>query len=276
MSAFLKESRVESHHLDARLIVAHALGLDPMDIYRRPDLLIDAEHESAVISLIGRRASGIPTAYIIGKKEFWSLSLAVDERVLIPRPETELVVEESLAAARSLPEDLTVLELGAGSGAVSIAIGMELARARIVSTDISRQALTVAETNVSVHGLKYRIVLEQGDLFKAVNSDDQFDLIVSNPPYLTDEEMAGLPPEVRTEPDGALRGGVDGLAVIERIVNAAPDYLNAGGFLIFEIGAQQQYAIKQLIENTDGLMLTHTRSDYAGRPRVVIAQRTDT
>jgi release factor glutamine methyltransferase len=276
MSEFLKESGVESHHLDARLIVAHVLGLGPTDIYRRPDLLIDAEHGSAVVSLIGRRASGIPTAYIIGKKEFWSLSLTVDERVLIPRPETECLVEESLAAARRLPEDRPVLELGTGSGAVSIAIGMELAGARIVSTDISPEALSVAETNVSVHGLRDRIVLKRGDLFDAVNPDDRFDLIVSNPPYLTDEEMGGLPPEVRSEPYGALRGGVDGLAVIERIVGAAPDYLNAGGFLIFEIGARQHNAVRQLVEKTDGLSFSHTRSDYAGHPRVIIAQRTNT
>ncbi len=244
-SEFLKENGVESHWLDSQLIVTHALGLEPIDIYRRPDLPVDPRHESAVSSLIRRRARGVPTAYIIGKKEFWSLSFTVDERVLIPRPETEFLVEESLAAARSLPQDMTILELGTGSGAVSIALGVELVGARIVSTDISPEALSVAETNASIHGLRDRIVFKRGDLFNAVDPDDRFDLIVFNPPYLTDEEIAALPPEVRAEPDEALRGGNDGLAIIERMVARTPAHLKAGGFLIFEIGAGQEHAARR-------------------------------
>ena len=202
------------------------------------------------------------------------MSISVDERVLIPRPETEILVEESLAAARSFTKDMTILELGTGSGAVSIALAMELVHARIVSTDISSQALSAAEANVSIHGLKDRIVFRRGDLFEAIEPDDRFDLIVSNPPYLTDEEMKGLSPEVGAEPKEALRGGENGLAVIERIVAAAPDYLTIGGFLIFEIGAGQQDAARQLIERTNGLSLSHTRRDYAGNPRVVITKHT--
>lgn len=274
MSQLLKENGIESHDLDAQLIVTHAMGLEAIDIYRKPDLPTDTQHESAVLSLIQRRASGVPTAYIIGIKEFWSLSLTVDERVLIPRPETEILVEESLAAARSLPRDMKILELGTGSGAISIALGMELVHTRIVSTDISPQALSVAETNVFIHGLQDRIVFRRGDLFNALRTDDQFDLIVSNPPYLTDEEMNGVPREVMAEPKEALRGGKDGLAVIKRMVGAAPDYLKVGGFLIFEIGAGQEDAAIQLIENTNGLSFSHTRRDYAGQPRVVITQRT--
>ncbi|MBN2225389.1 MAG: peptide chain release factor N(5)-glutamine methyltransferase [Deltaproteobacteria bacterium] len=274
VSQFLSLNGIQSHHLDARLIVTHALGLDPIDIYRKPNLPIDGKSESAVLSLMVRRASGVPTAYIIGIKEFWSLSITVDERVLIPRPETEILVEESLAAARSFTGDMTILELGTGSGAVSIALAMELVAARIVSTDISPSALSAAEANISIHGLQDRILFKRGDLFEAIEPDDRFDLIVSNPPYLTDEEMKCLPPEVGAEPEEALRGGENGLAVIERIVAAAPDYLTAGGFLIFEIGAGQQDAARKLIERTTGLSLPHTRRDYAGRPRVIITKRT--
>lgn len=271
-SALLTENGIESARLDARLIVAHALGLTPIDTYRNPDLPVDPALQSAIIALTQRRISGVPIAYIVGTKEFWSLSIAVDERVLIPRPETEILVEETLTAARMLPKDIAVLEIGAGSGAVSIALAMELTGARIVSTDVSRDALSVAETNVSAHGLTGRIVLKQGDLFAAVGREDRFDLIVSNPPYLTGDEMGALPSEVRTEPELALRGGKDGLSVIERIVEGAPDRLNAGGFLILEIGAGHEYDVRQLIERTRGLSVSRTRCDYAGHPRVVIAQ----
>jgi release factor glutamine methyltransferase len=272
-SDLLREKGIDSHLLDARLIVAHSLGLDPVDIYRKPDLPVDPEHESALLSLVLRRASGLPTAYIIGTKEFWSLLFFVDERVLVPRPETEILVEESLAAARIFAEPVKILEIGTGSAAVSVALGMELAHARIVSTDVSREALEVARMNVMAHGLAERIAFMYGDLYCAVDSDDRFDLIVSNPPYLTDEEMRGLSPEVASEPDRALRGGKDGLSVIDPMIAGAVDHLNAGGYLIFEIGAGQVGAVRRLIEGTQGLSFIRTKNDYAGHPRVVIAQR---
>ncbi len=274
-SHILREKGIDSYRLDAQLIVAHCLGLDPIDIYRKPDLAIDPGRESALLSLISRRASGVPTAYIVGTKEFWSLSISVDERVLIPRPETELLVEESLAASRLFPEHLSILELGTGSAAVSIALGVELTGARIVSTDVSEEALNVARVNVLTHRLADRISLRHGDLFSAVDRDDRFDLIVSNPPYLTDEEMDGLSPEVRSEPGRALRAGKDGLSIIRPIIAGAVAHLNPGGFLIFEIGAGQASGVQQLIERTKGLSFIRTRNDYAGHPRVVIAQRTN-
>jgi release factor glutamine methyltransferase len=273
-SQILREKGIESYWLDARLIVAYCLGLDPIDIYRKPDLAIDPKRESALQSLISRRASGVPTAYVIGTKEFWSLSITVDDRVLIPRPETEFLVEESLAASRLFPEHIAILELGTGSAAVSVALGVELTGARIVSTDVSEEALAVARINVSAHALVDRISLGHGDLFYAVDPDDRFDLIVSNPPYLTDEEMNGLSPEVRSEPDRALRAGKDGLSIIRPMIAAAVTYLNPGGFLIFEIGAGQESGVRQLIARTKGLLFLRTRNDYSGHPRVVIAQRT--
>jgi release factor glutamine methyltransferase len=275
MSRLLAKSGVESHHLDAQLIVAHALGIDRLDIYRNPDLPVNTRQQAAVRSRISRRASGIPTAYITGTKEFWSLPISVDERVLIPRPETELLVEEALAAARTLPPEVKILEIGTGSGAVSLALGVELVNARIVSTDVSDDALKVAAANISAHGLTDRVGLKQGDLFAALEPDERFALIVSNPPYLTDEEMEGLTTEVRAEPRGALWGGRDGLSVIERLIRGAPDRVEAGGFLIFEMGSGQQQAVGRLIDETDGLVFSHMRNDYAGHPRVVAARRID-
>ncbi len=275
MSKLLKESGVESHVLDAQLIVTHVLGLDRLDIYRNPDLPVTPPQEAAIRSLIGRRASGLPTAYIISTKEFWSLPVSVDERVLIPRPETELLVEEAVTAARALPPAIGILEIGTGSGAVTVALGMELAAARIVSTDISEDALEVAAANISIHGLTHRVILKQGDLYGAVGPDERFALIVSNPPYLTDEEMEGLSTEVRAEPRGALSGGPDGLSVIERLVSGAPNHLDIGGFLIFEIGSGQGEAARRLIDDTDGLASSHIKKDYAGHPRVVVARSTD-
>jgi release factor glutamine methyltransferase len=272
ISRFLAERGVDTHHLDARLIVAHVVGIDPVDIYRNPDRILEKRHVSAALSLMRRRARGVPAAYLFGAKEFWSLSLFVDERVLIPRPETEVLVEESVTAARAPGREIRILDLGTGSGAVSIALAVELAGARIVSTDISPGALAVAGVNVRAHGLRDRITLVQGDLFGAVGTHERFDLIVSNPPYLTDEEMMTIPPGVRAEPDRALRGGAQGLSVIERMVSAAPGHLNAGGFLIFEIGAGQYEAAGRLIESTEGLSFSHMRRDYAGNPRVIIAR----
>jgi release factor glutamine methyltransferase len=273
-SQILREKGIESYRLDARLIVAYSLGLDPIDIYRKPDMVIDPGRETAMLSLISRRASGVPTAYVIGTKEFWSLSITVDERVLIPRPETELLVDESLVASRLFAEHIAILELGTGSAAVSIALAVELTGARIVSTDVSEEALAVARINVSAHRLADRISLRHGDLFYAVGPDDRFDLIVSNPPYLTDEEMNSLSPEVRSEPARALRAGKDGLSIIRPMIADAVAYLNPDGFLIFEIGAGQESEVQQLIARTKGLSFIRTRTDYAGHPRVVIVQRT--
>ena len=273
-SDYLDERGIDSSSLDARIIAAHILGLDPIDIYRKPDLLIDTGQETALWSLIESRASGVPTAYITGTKEFWSLPITVDKRVLIPRPDTEILVEESLSAARLFPEKVTILEIGTGSGAVSIALAVELGDARVVSTDISRSALAVARMNVLAHGLGGRIALKHGDLFAAVQSGVRFNLIVSNPPYLTDEEMNSLSPEVRSEPARALSAGVDGLAVISRIIAGSPDRLTPGGFLIVEIGVGHEDPVRELIARTDGLSFVRTRKDFAGHPRVITAQRT--
>lgn len=273
-SRLLRERDIDSPLLDARLIVAHCLGVDPADIYRKPDLPLDPRQERLVSSLIERRASGIPTAYVTGTREFWSLPFAVDERVLIPRPETEILVEESLTAARDLPDPLTVIELGTGSGAVSVALSVELLHARIVSTDISEDALSVARMNIARHGLADRITLRHGDLFSAVGSESRFDLVVSNPPYLTDREMHTLSPDVRSEPALALNGGRDGLSVIGRMLTDAAAHMTTGAFFLLEIGAGQEDAVRRLIVSTGGLSYIRTRTDYAGHPRVVIAQRT--
>jgi len=273
-SDYLKEQGIDSWSLDARLIGAHFLGLDPVDVFKKPDLVIDVKKETALRPLLERRASGVPTAYITGEKEFWSLPIIVDKRVLIPRPDTEILVEESLSFARLFPEQVTILDIGTGSGAISIALAMELRDARVVSTDISRSALSVARKNVLAHGLGGRIALRHGDLFAAIQPNVRFNLIVSNPPYLTAEEMNNISPEVRSEPDRALRAGSDGLAVISRIIPGATDYLTPGGFLIVEIGIAHEDTVRRLIAQTDGLSFVRTRRDLSGYPRVIIAQRT--
>jgi release factor glutamine methyltransferase len=275
MSKLLHESGIDSAALDARLLATHSLGLDRLDIYRNPGLPVTPDQEDAVRSLVDQRASGTPTAYLTGTKEFWSLSLSVDKRVLIPRPETELLVEEALAVARTMPRDMPIIDIGTGSGAVSLALAVELPGASIVSTDISADALDVAAVNVSAHGLTDRITIRRGDLFDAVGRDDRFSLIVSNPPYVTDEEMDRLSPEVRSEPDAALRGGRAGLSVIERLVRGAPAHLQDGGGLVIEIGSEQKEAVRRLIDETEGLVFHRMRRDYAGHPRIVTAHHID-
>jgi release factor glutamine methyltransferase len=255
--------------LDARLLAEFVLGWTTERFFVDAGSEAPSDFESRYASLMSRRAAREPFAYIVGHQEFWGLEFTVTADVLIPRPETELIVEavlglvEKNAAAR-------IADVGAGSGCLAIAIACERPAAALVATDTSDAALHVAQHNAARHGVADRVHLRRADLLNGV--DERFDLIVSNPPYVRERDRAALQAEVRFEPSGALFAGDDGLDVIRRLVQNAPRWLNAGGTLIFEFGFGQADAVGQLISSTAGLRMIALRRDLQDIPRIAIAR----
>ena len=234
---YLHSHNSPSPRLDAEILIAHVMGYRRLDLYLNHDRPLTKQEYNTIVTPIVRRGSGVPVAHITGIKEFYSLDFIVNESVLIPRPETEFLVSESLMDIRMKNlSDPSILEIGAGSGAVAISLATSLDVGTIIATDISEDALQVMGLNCKRHDVFKRITLKPGDLYEPI-AGQTFDLIVSNPPYLTDTEMELLPPEVQNEPRGALAGGPSGLDVIAPLVTGAPEHLRENGCLIFEIGA---------------------------------------
>ncbi|MBN1573885.1 MAG: peptide chain release factor N(5)-glutamine methyltransferase [Deltaproteobacteria bacterium] len=278
-SSYLKEMGIESHRLDSELITAKVLDARRIDLYLMHDRPLTPEEWREIGSLILKRGGGAPTAYITGEKEFWSISISVNESVLIPRPETEVLVEETLAVIGGIDEEVvSILEIGTGSGAVAMALSAELPGASITATDISKDAIKVASENLKRHGFSDRVDLLCGSLYEPIILlEKKYDVILSNPPYVSAEQMESLPVEIKREPyialDGSVNGGADGLDVIRPIIDGAPDYLIAGGHLLLEIGSDQMDGVRKIVEDTPGLSFLKTRMDYASLPRVVVAVR---
>ena len=272
----LTSKGIGSGPLDAEVLLAHALGA------RREELLV-AGHASlndaqlrAYERLLSRRLAREPTAYITGKREFWSLDIHVAPDVLIPRPETEFLVEIALAMAAQLRcnERIKILDLGTGSGAIAIALAAELPGARIVATDISAAALAVARGNALRSAVASRIRFVESDLFESLDAAERFDLMVSNPPYICRPEIDTLEPEVRRwEPRGALDGGVDGLDFYRRIAAQVFGHLEADGVVAVEIGAGMGAAVAPFFQERFDCGAVEVRKDYAGNERVVVARK---
>jgi release factor glutamine methyltransferase len=252
----------ESPRLDAELLLAVVLSTDRTGILRRHQDLLDPAHAAAYEALLARRLAGEPVAYLCGRREFWSLPLYVDCNVLVPRPETELLVEQALAA---LPpaRRCRVLDLGTGSGAIALAIATERTDADILAVDVSAGALAVAARNAAALGTA-NVKFRQSNWFSALHGE-QFDLIVCNPPYVAagDAHLAAL----RHEPALALTPGPTGLEAFELIAAAAPAQLSAGGVLLFEHGATQAEAVNALLAGA-GFGNLYAFRDYAGAWRV--------
>lgn len=256
--------------LDARLLAEHVLEWTTeryfADSHEAPPPSFAARFDA----LVARRAAREPFAYIVGRQEFWGLEIAVSPAVLIPRPETELVVEAACDAI-ALDSPVTVADVGTGSGCLAVAIARERPRAAIVATDLSDAAIAIARHNAETFGVANRIEFHHTDLLRGV--DDRFDLIVSNPPYVRNGDRPGIQPEVRFEPADALYAGADGLDVIRRLVPQATARLVDGGVLVFEFGFGQADAVTGLISSTAGLTMTRLRNDLQGIPRVAIAKK---
>ena len=261
---------VENSRLDAEVLLSHVLGKDRLYLYVHFDQPLESAELTAYREAVRQRAARLPVAYITGHKEFMGLDFSVSAPVLIPRPDTEILVEAALErlAAKPAPR---VADLGTGSGAIIVSLLQRLAAARGVAVDISPDALAVAKENGRRHGVEERLECRRGDLFTPLNGET-FDAILSNPPYISDAQMRELSPEVLQEPTLALAGGADGLNFYRRLVAEGAGYLNPGAFLGVEVGAGQAPAVAALADRT-ALTLEAVLKDYAGIERVVIFRR---
>jgi release factor glutamine methyltransferase len=242
-------------------------------LYAYPERTISKQEQKDFSFLVKRRLRREPVAYILGIKEFWSLSFEVTSDVLIPRPATEVLVEETLDVARDqfTGRNPDILEIGTGSGAISIAIASELQNVRIKATDISPSALSVAGCNAMRHGVSDSVIFLEGNLFEPVSGE--FDIIVSNPPYIPADVLNDLPPEVRYEPASALLGGSEGTEYHHGIITEGKDFLRPGGYLIMEIGDGQRTAVEDILLADDSYENICFRKDYEGIYRVVRAMK---
>ena len=271
----LRDAGMGTPRLDAELLLMETLGWSREGLYRNPERELRESQAERFESLVSRRLRAEPVAYMTGTREFWSLDFRVTPDVLIPRPETEHLVEAVLEFLASRPGPCRVLEIGTGSGAIAVCLARECAEAEIWATDVSAPALDVARDNASRHGVEGKIRWLRGDLFAPVHGlTERFDVLVSNPPYVPSGEIGGLQRDVRDwEPVLALDGGADGMDFYRRFVREGARHLRAGGLLAVETGAEQGGAVSRLLDAEAGFHRVRVRRDYAGLPRVVTAER---
>ncbi len=257
--------------LEAKQLLLKSCGISEEFFYSHPEQDVSSRRESAYFRLVSVRLEGVPLAYILGEKEFWSLGFKVSPGVLIPRPETEILVERVLALATKGKE--IIADIGTGSGNIAVSLASELPQARIVASDISAKALGLAETNAGLHKLS-NIRFVRGSLFgplQKLGFRGKCDFIVSNPPYVSRQEWETLPDEIRDhEPRKALVAGESGLEVIEKLIRLAPAFLKPGGYLCMEIGHGQEESVLSFF----GREWSESRSypDLSGIPRVVLGR----
>ena len=302
--AQLRAAQIPSHTLAAELLLMHALQRDRAWIYSHPEEWVDAAAAEKFLALIARRAAGEPVQYLTGKQEFWGLEFEVTPAVLIPRPETEHVVEVALArlGERGLKihmdsgaprETLRVADVGTGSGCLAVALAWELPHAEVFATDISAPALEIARRNAARHKVAARIHFSQCDLLIHLENTDPrtaraehaapastqdgplFDLIVSNPPYIARNDAAQLQREVRDhEPHAALFAGPTGVELYQRLIDQARDLLRHRGFLVLELGHDSAEHVRAIFAAQSGWTEVAITMDLAGVPRVLAAERT--
>jgi release factor glutamine methyltransferase len=271
-TSYLADRGSESPLLDTQVLLAHALGCKRIDIYTRFEDLAPEEGRQRFKELIRKRIEGCPVAYLVGRKEFFSLELEVTPAVLIPRPDSESLVDDCLRLAKEMAAP-TVLDIGTGSGNLVVAVARQHRGAKLTAIDISSEALAVASRNAATHDVADRIRFLQGDLFAPLAEAERFDFVLSNPPYIPHGDLATLARGVRDyEPHLALDGGPDGFNVFERLIDRARNHLVPGGYLIVEIGSPQEEPARKRILSTSGYELAPTIRDSSGHPRVLRAR----
>ena len=270
------EKGVDSPRLSAELLLAHVLGLERIELYTKFDTAVTKPQLDRLHKLVKRCAHHEPLAYIIGTTEFYSLKLKITPACMIPRPETELLVERAIEFLRTRKGQQFVCDLCTGCGCIAVAIAKNFADAKIIATDISEEALSVAVENVEMHNLKGRVELLAGDLFEPIIpylDVGKFDLIVCNPPYVSAAEYESLDKKIKDyEPREALYAGSDGLDVYGRIAEKANAFLKPDGALMLEIGYSQGPAVRELLERTGHFAEIKIEKDTSNNNRVVIAK----
>ncbi|BBO34512.1 peptide chain release factor N(5)-glutamine methyltransferase [Lacipirellula parvula] len=303
---FLKEKGAESPRLDAEVLLAHVRGCKRIELYTSFEQPASDELRAKFRELVKERAAGKPVAYLVGHREFFSLPFTVTPDVLIPRPETELLIVRALDIAKPQPrvndpperdsndvapnppapnppapkptpppaKPIAVADVGTGSGIIAVTLAKHLPSATLTMIDVSPAALAVAQKNAERNGVSDRITAVESDLFAALPAEQKFDLIASNPPYITSAEMQELAVDVRRyEPTLALDGGPEGTTVIERLIGQAAERLRPGGWLLMEISPTIVERVEQLLEADSRLQREPTQKDIAGLARVVQARR---
>ena len=266
------ERGLENPRLEAELLLAHVLDIKRLDLYLQFDRPLTNQQLDAFRALVRRRLKREPLQYIIGNVQFRELDLIVDSRVLIPRPETEVLVGVAIAWARGR-NDLVGLDIGTGSGAIALSLVHEKAASRVVATDISPEALDVARANAERMGLAGHVEFRRGSVWAAVATGEQFDIVISNPPYVAPAEREELQPEVRDwEPATALFADADGLSVVREIVSGFAS-VRTGGLLALEVGMTQAQQVAHEIESTGAFENVNVVRDLTGRDRIVTAVR---
>ena len=276
-TTYFRCNDIDSPRATAEILLAHALAAERIDLYVHYDQPLNAEELSRFKAIIKRRIKREPVAYILGHKEFWSMELAVTRHVLIPRPETECLVERALAYLETDTDSRRqrILELGTGSGAILIALASENTQHTYWGTDISAAAIQLARRNAESHGLAASIQFLIADWFAPFAvSAEPFDMIISNPPYIRSGELKRLQPEIQAfEPLEALNGSVDGLRCLRHIIQSAHLYLKPGGMLLLEMGHDQKVPLKQVIQHCDQYADVAFYTDYSGYDRIVAMRK---
>ncbi len=269
---FSRAPHIDAPRLEAQVLLAHVLECERIKLYTGFDRPLAPEELAAYRGLIQRRLAGEPVAYLVGEQEFWSLPFTVDARVLIPRRDTETVIEVVLDL---VPRDraLRIADLCTGPGTIAITLARELSQATVVASDVSADAVALAQINAERNGTSARVDIRCGDLWGPLAGEDDFDLLVSNPPYVPTDVIDTLSSEVRREPRLALDGGADGLDVVRRIVHQAGAHVRPGGWLVLEHGHDQAPAVAALIADTGAFAAAEVRADLGGNPRVSYACR---
>ena len=286
-TSYFEKVGVPNSRLDAELLLAHVLQVKRIGLYTDHEKRIGEKELARFKTLIQRRVKREPLQQILGETEFYGLKFKVTPDVLIPRPETELLVEETVRIldppspplTKRGPGGFSVLDIGTGSGCIAITLAKHFSNATIVATDISKEALEIARENAKRHEVSIEFILADIAPWKRFTAEGRtFDLIVSNPPYIPNGEFLNLQPEVRDfEPRKALEGGLDGLAAIQRILTEAPPFLQSGGSLLLEIGEDQGDSLRKLFEDIGSTIeFTTIKKDLAGHDRIVIARKLST
>ncbi|PQO26721.1 peptide chain release factor N(5)-glutamine methyltransferase [Blastopirellula marina] len=273
---YLESKGSEEARLEAQLMLGHALECPKIQLYARFEEVVDDGKRAKFRELVKQRAAGKPVAYVLGTSEFYSMEFVVTPDVLIPRPETEHLVIETLdlLKGRSTNEPVSILDIGTGSGIIAVTIAKQAPKASVLATDISEKALAVAKQNAEKHSVSERIEFAAGDLFDAVSSGSQFDVIVSNPPYIAQSERTLMDAHViEHEPHVALFAEEEGIAVLRRILEQAAGYLKSGGWLLLEFSPMVAKRVAKIAEETGFYERISIGKDLAKLDRYLIAKK---